>query len=229
MADFQNTIDLLGDAFTTIKIIDRTLEEYNDDSLSSLGPYAFGDHWLYHNPLIPLTSVNLPKVTSIGEGAFYECKSLVSANLPNATTIGRDAFLNCTKLANLNVPNIVRLDASSVFSGCSSLVSLDFYVLNYLNSNRCFSYNFATLIIRTASVCSLGTTIAFDGSGFASGYAGGKLLVPRDLVESYKTTTNWSVIWGYGHNRFLALEDYTVDGTITGEIDWDKLNGGTTA
>ena len=49
-------------------------------------------------------------------------------------------------------------------------------------------------------------------------------IVPAALVESYKTATNWAAYWGYGNNKFLALEDYTVDGTVTGEIDWDRLN-----
>ena len=81
------------------------------------------------------------------------------------------------------------------------------------------------VIFRAETKCSLANIDAFKNTPFASGKAGGKLIVPRALVEEYKTATNWSVIWGYGTNQFLALEDYTVDGTITGEIDWDKLNG----
>jgi hypothetical protein len=70
-------------------------------------------------------------------------------------------------------------------------------------------------------------TEPFNDTHFASGKAGGTLLVPRSLTESYPTATNWSVIIAWNaNNRVLALEDYTVDGTITGEIDWDKLNGG---
>jgi hypothetical protein len=56
-------------------------------------------------------------------------------------------------------------------------------------------------------------------------YFGGRLVVPRALTTEYADETNWSVVLaGYSTNRVLALEDFTVDGTITGAIDWDKLS-----
>jgi hypothetical protein len=39
------------------------------------------------------------------------------------------------------------------------------------------------------------------------------------LVDEYKAATNWSTYAG----RIRALEDYTVDGTITGELDESKI------
>lgn len=39
------------------------------------------------------------------------------------------------------------------------------------------------------------------------------------LVDSYKAATNWSTY----ATQFRALEDYTVDGTITGELDSTKI------
>lgn len=120
------------------------------------------------------------------------------------TSIGQYAFTGCSQLTSIDLPSVTSV-GNYAFQSCSKL---------------------SCVIIRAETVCTLANTNAFNFTPFASGEAGGTLLVPRALVESYKTATNWSVIWGYGHNRFLALEDYTVDGTITGEIDWDKLNGG---
>jgi hypothetical protein len=48
------------------------------------------------------------------------------------------------------------------------------------------------------------------------------IYVPSVLVDSYKAYTNWSAIAVNIH----ALEDYTVDGTITGELDEAKIRGG---
>jgi hypothetical protein len=127
-------------------------------------------------------------------------------NIPNCTSLGDSAFFGCSALTILDLPSVANINQAAFQN----------------------SANFSHLILRSATLCHLKNKNAFSASPFASGKAGGALLVPRSLVESYKTATNWSVIWGYGHNRFLALEDYTVDGTITGEIDWDKLNGGTT-
>ena len=85
------------------------------------------------------------------------------------------------------------------------------------------------LILRSETVCTMSNISVFNDSPFASGGTGGKCLVPRSLIETYQTATNWSTLYAAGTCTFLALEDYTVDGTITGEIDLDKLNGGTTA
>ena len=160
------------------QLVERTITDISDDTVTSVGDYAFG----YCKQL---TSVNLPLVTSVGHHAFQSCTLLTSVNLPLVTSVGSSAFYICPQLS--------------------------------------------CVIFRTETICTLDNIYAFNSTPFASGKAGGKLLVPSALVESYKTAANWSVIWGYGTNQFLALEDYTVDGTITGEIDWDKLNGGTTA
>lgn len=45
------------------------------------------------------------------------------------------------------------------------------------------------------------------------------IYVPAALIDSYKAATNWSAY----ANQFRALEDYTVDGTITGELDESKI------
>ena len=178
MADFQNTIDLLGEEAFIKAFVDRIITEFNDDVIATVGRSAFSG-------CSQLTSVNLPLATSVDGYAFQSCTKLTSIDLPLATSVG-----------------------SYTFNGCSQLT----YV-----------------ILRAETVCTLNNTNAFKNTPFASGKAGGTLLVPRALVTKYPNATNWSSIFsGNTNNRVLALEDYTVDGTITGEIDWDKLNGGTT-
>ena len=45
------------------------------------------------------------------------------------------------------------------------------------------------------------------------------IYVPAALVDSYKVATNWSTY----EAKFRALEDYTVDGTTTGDLDETKI------
>jgi hypothetical protein len=66
-------------------------------------------------------------------------------------------------------------------------------------------------------MCPLWNKNSFDSSSIAKGT--GYVYVPRSLVDSYKSATNWSTY----ANQFRALEDYTVDGTITGELDESKI------
>ena len=75
MAEFQNTIDLLGDEVVASYIADRSIVNFSDDILNNVGNGAF-------QQCSALTSVDLPNVTSIGNGAFNRCSALVSVHLP---------------------------------------------------------------------------------------------------------------------------------------------------
>lgn len=64
-------------------------------------------------------------VTSIGNSAFKECKSLTSATIPNSVnSIGEKAFLFCENLSNITIPNNVTSIGVSAFHGCLSLSSI---------------------------------------------------------------------------------------------------------
>ena len=62
------------------------------------------------------------KVTTIGERAFYYCRSLTSVTIPDSvTTIGDHAFYRCSSLTSVTIPDSVTTIGSSAFSWCSSL------------------------------------------------------------------------------------------------------------
>ncbi len=65
-------------------------------------------------------------ITSIGAGAFLQCK-ISFTNLPSKLqSIGRLAFGNNTSLTNINFPStLIQID-SSAFTGCSNLNKLTF-------------------------------------------------------------------------------------------------------
>ena len=74
-----------------------------------------------------LISINIPNsVTTIGDGAFDGCKSLTNINIPNSiTTIGEEAFWGCESLVNINIPNSVTTIEKGAFSYCDSLTSIN--------------------------------------------------------------------------------------------------------
>ena len=64
-------------------------------------------------------------VTSIGEKAFYECRSLTSVTIPNSvTSIGNDAFAGCSGLTSITIPSSVTSIGDRAFSGCTGLTSV---------------------------------------------------------------------------------------------------------
>lgn len=219
MADFINTIDLLGDDVVVKSIIEKKITEFNDDVLQKIGAHSLQNSQ-------KLVSVNLPNVTFIDDYGFYGCNTLATVNFPKVTRVGHYAFYGCTSLTSVNLPSWdTNYTSSYVFENCSSLQSIDFPVgiLGLYAFRGCSALK--TVILRKGSVCSLSLVDTFAKTPFASGNAGGTLLVPRSLTASYQTATNWSSIFsGNANNRVLALEDYTIDGTITGEIDWISLS-----
>ena len=73
-----------------------------------------------------ITSVIIPNsVTSVGEQAFYDCRSLASVVIGDSvTSIGDDAFCLCSSLTSVVIGDSVTSIGSSAFSGCSSLTSV---------------------------------------------------------------------------------------------------------
>ena len=73
-----------------------------------------------------LTSINIPdSVTSIGDGAFAECKSLTSINIPDSvSSIGNWAFNRCESLTSINIPDSVTSIGNCAFAYCKSLTSI---------------------------------------------------------------------------------------------------------
>ena len=203
------------------------------------GSYVFGES--------ALESVDWPSLTKIGDYLFFaNCKSLKSVNLPNLTTFtGTRMFDGCTSLKDVNLPVITKCPG---FAGCTSLETITLPCVTNVGGqqfNNCTSLRVIdlpsctsigyhsvfkgsplldTLILRSTTMCTLSEYdngrddfFNFSGTGIANGT--GYIYVPAALVDSYKVAENWSTY----ANQFRALEDYTVDGTTTGELDETKI------
>ncbi len=89
------------------------------NSVTSIGEDAFYN-------CKSLTSVTIPdSVTSIGEWAFYGCTSLIAITIGNGvTSIGEWAFYGCTSLTSITIPDSVTSIGDYAFSSCTSLTSI---------------------------------------------------------------------------------------------------------
>lgn len=214
-----------------------------------------------------ITSINLPKVETIGNNAFDGCSSLAHVNLPKAIKINSYAFNNCTSLehidlpkakafyagtfygctalTNINLPNVENLGAGGncfnsctsleklilpkcytmgnyTFEDCTKLKAIDFY-RDIPSINQYYFTNASALqalLLRSTTmskVYSSSTTGTFLGTPIHEGK--GFIYVPSELLSSYQNDSLWSKWASY----FRPIEDYTVDGTIMGEMDWEKL------
>lgn len=85
-----------------------------------------------------LTTVNLPKCTSIGNNAFYYCTSLTTVNLSKCTSIGGQAFRECHSLSTLILSNNqVTSIPSDAFINSSRIPII------YVPDNLVYSYKIA--------------------------------------------------------------------------------------
>lgn len=148
----------------------------------------------------PDASSSVEAERQFGSYLFGSCLALTDVNLPNLEIVGQYMFNNCQSLTYIDLPKVRKI-YNWGFKGCTNL---------------------RTLIFRNG-YCSLYNPInTFDNTPFASNGSGGVILTTRECVNS-KQFEGWK-FYENGNITILALEDYTVDGTITGAIDWVKLN-----
>lgn len=122
-------------------------------------------------------------------------RSITDIISSSATSIGEYAFASCTSLTTADFPAATVIGLAA-FYGCDALKAL---------------------LLRGNNVCTLSFVNAFSSTAIASGT--GYIYVPSALIEQYKAATNWSTYAA----QFRALEAYTIDGTVTGELDPSKV------
>lgn len=243
-------------------IVDRSITEYSDSEITTIGEHAFynclylntvdcprvttiagGAFQLTHNFDTNPLSVTLPSVTTIGQSAFEKRKGMSTGRWENVTSLVARAFVSCEALMELYFPKLVTTRATQAFLSCKGLTVIPrtaFPVLTAVwvnffgfctNLTRaefdCVNAvyqtafqgcsNFKTLVLRYDGVAVLKNKNAFEGTLIASGT--GYIYVPSAHIDAYKTATNWSVY----ADQFRALEDYTVDGTVNGDLDESKI------
>ena len=147
---------------------------------------------------------NATKVRNYG---LYNLAFIKSVKLPLATSLGTSAFQACNRVKTIDFSQPLTFQYNT-FGQCSMLIAV---------------------ILRSETMCTLESTgafqlchhfhgtyhVMFNPNALKDGY----IYVPKALVDSYKAATNWSIF----ADQFRALEDYTVDGTITGELDETKI------
>ena len=216
-----NDIDVSGYALADVNvsggankeggIIDGTLSgDYVNNDATIVKEYKFKD-------MRKITSVTLNSATAIEGNGFFGCTNLRSANIPLVTTLGYNAFTNCN-LKNIILPNVTIIDGSA-FNSNYALASVDCSKKVSIGNNafsNCWALD--TLILRdTSELSTTSSSSNFNSTKIKNGT--GYIYVPAALVDSYKAATNWSTFAA----QFRALEDYTVDGTTTGDLDPTKI------
>jgi len=83
-------------------------------AVTTLGNGAFGGS--------SITSVSMPAVTTLDNGAFGGCSYLTSVSMPAVTTLGQSAFESCS-ITSAYMP-VVETIGQGAFNSCTSLVNV---------------------------------------------------------------------------------------------------------
>ena len=120
-----------GNSELAKQMIDRSITEIEDSSITQIGDYAFAG-------CPNLSSISFPACVSIGNNAFMECSSLISVNFPMCTSIGKSVFKQCSNLISVSFPACTTI-STQTFYGCNSLTTINFPECTIIG-NYAFAY-----------------------------------------------------------------------------------------
>ena len=178
----MNTIEKLGEEETFRQIVERSITSFISDELTTLDIHSFYG-------CKELQEVSLPLVTKLPISVFSKCSKLTAFDFSNVVEINQEAFAY-SGLTEVNGPLVTSL-AYYAFSSCSNLSKAKLPKVTSIGSYAFYQCSrLSSLIVGTelddeTAICTLDNTQTLP-SGI------GAIYVPYNLVEKYKTATNWS-------------------------------------
>ena len=157
----------------------------------------------------------------------YDFPNINTANAIQLTGL----YYNCTnvtKVPTLNTSSAT--DISYMYYKCKNLPKIDISYYNISNTISVDNWCYGCSSLKAIIIRSFGSTYVLSPNSFAYCYHllgttdatynpnGDKdcyIYVPNNMIETLSSAETWSTY----ATQFRALEDYTVDGTTTGEFD----------
>jgi hypothetical protein len=146
-----------------------------------------------------------------------------SIQAPSSTSVQKRSLLNESPNMTALVLKNAKVISSQTINDRSYIKIVDLYKATTLVTNRTFYCSrLRAIFLRNSSVVSNATATGSAACLYQM-HSNLKVLVPRSLIESYQTATNWATLYASYPDMFGAVEDYTEDGTLEGDFDAEKL------
>ena len=159
-------------------------------------------------------------ITSIGRGAFFDCKSLEEINIPDTVEIINDvAFYNCTSLKNIKLSNSLINIGNAAFYNCASLQEIivpnNVKTIGESTFEQCTSLKKITI---SNSVLSVGNN-AFIGCSIEIVYFSGTIEEYEKISfgEEYSNLKNYSkhVYVLDSNNEYYEIKKNNFENVVT--------------
>lgn len=186
-------IDELPDSITTIR--DNAFGSCTSMPLKKFPKYLryIGRGSFVNCPKIVCTEFS-EGLTSIGDYCFSGCSELALNKLPRTlTSIGSSCFNNCKKITIKELHDTLQTISDGAFQSCISITEMTINHTAPKFYSNCFKNctNLAKLVIPNITASSyIANSNILQGTPIESG--AGYIYVPDNLVDSFKSATNWS-------------------------------------
>ena len=166
-----------------------------------------------------LTSFNAPMLKTIGYAAFYGCEKLATfSDMQTVTSIGANAFKQCYKLAtSINLP-LVKTLGEYTFAYCSNITSINIPLVTDIGTEALYN----TIRLTEVSLPSIKTLgKSFLGNSEATTLTLGGPGKPITNTDNFNTEALSG--WSPAANVIIYVSDPSNPPTLTGS-PWGKLN-----
>lgn len=180
--DFPNVTSIGAYAFNSCK----NLTSFNYSKVNTIKHYAFQSCNITGDLILPLLKLN----SLNGNYAFNNNKLITSVNAPLTTIIPHSCFAGCTSLQNVSLPSVENFN-DWCFSSCTALEELTLPMAEIFTRYVFRASGLKKLVLPKNVVAKVASDTFLD-TPIAKGM--GYVYVPDNLLDSYKSATNWSAI-----------------------------------
>ena len=156
-----------------------------------------------------------------------DCPNLKYIYLPNyEADISGNFYNNCPVLEYVIAPKVeLGIMNQGKLSNCPNLKFIDINRTTGIGRPEFWDELplLEHLVLRSENLSTFHTSTPDEDGPFVGNNPLIKVYVPRSKIIDYQQATNWSIMYANNIVTFLPLEDYTVDGTLTGEFDYNLI------
>lgn len=181
------------------KLAERTITEFSDESVETIGAYAFRN-------CQKLETVNLPAVTEIDQYAFGGCNALKSVYMPLLESMVGYEFSGCSALAEIELPKASSVSGyafnlctglkQAVFDAAEEIGNGAFYKCSALQNVSAPNANgigqSAFLLCSSLTEAVFPKCYHIDAQAFAKAESITKIDIGRNLTASGGTISNYA-------------------------------------